>query len=173
MFVFLQVEYTQLDFMPTSPHSTSQSSSTQNGLQSQTQGTSLGLPAATNGQGPGPPGPRPRPSRGSPPPPVVEPYTNTTISTIMDLDEEAVEEHTRANTRLNTKTSSRKEKILEQGSWVKSPSTARDTTNSDTNNNDYLEEESEDDEALRANTRMDMRRQKDIAALAGIRCSQL
>jgi len=28
------------------------------------------------------------------------------------------------------------------------------------------------DEALKANTRMNMRRQKDIAAMAGIKCSQ-
>ena len=177
-----QVQYLQLDFLPTSPpHSTSRSSSTQNTSQSLTQGPSLGLPGATKGQIQGPPGPRPRPSRGSPPPPIVEPYTNTTISTIMDLDEETVEEHTRANTRLNTKTSSRKEKVLGQ-----EPST-RDTNGFDNseegdeeeeamiraNTRMDIENEQSEDEGLKANTRMDMRRQKDIAALAGIRCSQL
>ena len=43
---------------------------------------------------------------------MVEPYTKTTISDIVDIDEEAVEEWTRANTRLNTKSSIRKEEIL-------------------------------------------------------------
>jgi len=34
------------------------------------------------------------------------------------------------------------------------------------------EEEAKEDEGLKANTRMNMRRQKDIAAMAGIKCSQ-
>ena len=100
----------------------------------------------------------------------------------MDLDEETVEEHTRANTRLNTKTNSRKEKLLGQ-----EPST-RDTNGFDNseegdeeeeeamiraNTRMDIENEQSEDEGLKANTRMDMRRQKDIAALAGIRCSQL
>ena len=99
----------------------------------------------------------------------------------MDLDEETVEEHTRANTRLNTKTNSRKEKVLGQ-----EPST-RDTNSFDNSEEGDEEEEAmmrantrmdigheqSEDEGLKANTRMDMRRQKDIAALAGIRCSQL
>ena len=86
----------------------------------------------------------------------------------MDLDEETVEEHTRANTRLNTKSNTRKEKVLEQ-----EPLT-REINNGDSNVN-YCEEidEEEEEAMIRANTRMDMRRQKDIAALAGIRCSQL
>ena len=88
----------------------------------------------------------------------------------MDLDEVAVEEHTRANTRLNTKTSSRKEKVLEQEeSWVKKSPHTTSFVNGDTD----IEEAEEEEEAMRRNTRMDMRRQKDIAALAGIRCSQL
>ena len=83
----------------------------------------------------------------------------------------AVEEHTRANTRLNTKTSSRKEKVLEQEeSWVKKSPHTTSFVNGDT---DIEEAEEEEEEVQRRNTRMDMRRQKDIAALAGIRCSQL
>ena len=75
----------------------------------------------------------------------------------------AVEEHTRANTRLNTKSNTRKEKVLEQEPLTR-----------DSNVN-YCEEidEEEEEAMIRANTRMDMRRQKDIADLAGIRCSQL
>ena len=157
-FVCSQVQYTQLEFLSTSPHSTSHSSLTQKSPQSPAQGPSLGLPGATKGQIQGPPGPRPRPSRGSPPPPIVEPYTNTTISTIMDLDDETVEEHTRANTRLNTKSNTRKEKVLEQEPLTRD------------NNGEEIDEE---EAMIRANTRMDMRRQKDIADLAGIRCSQL
>ena len=164
-FFCAQVQYTQLDFLPTSPQSSSHSSSTQKSPQ--------GHPFATKSQIQGLPGPRPRPSRGSPPPPIVEPYTNTTISTIMDLDEVAVEEHTRANTRLNTKTNSRKEKVLEQEeSWVKKSPHTTSFVNDDTDIEE-AEEEEEEEEAMRRNTRMDMRRQKDIAALAGIRCSQL
>ena len=76
----------------------------------------------------------------------------------MDLDEDTVEEHTRANTRLNTKSNTRKEKVLEQKPLTRD------------NNGEEIDEE---EAMIRANTRMDMRRQKDIAALAGIRCSQL
>ena len=85
----------------------------------------------------------------------------------MDLDEDTVEEHTRANTRLNTKSNTRKEKVLEQEPLTRE-------SNSDSNVN-YCEEidEEEKEAMIRANTRMDMRRQKDIADLAGIRCSQL
>ena len=65
---------------------------------------------------------------------MVEPYTKTTISDIVDIDEEAVEEWTRANTRLNTKSSIRKEEIL---------STKRGGKSLDFNGNDidYTEEE--------------------------------
>ena len=90
----------------------------------------------------------------------------------MDIDEEAVEEWTRANTRLNTKSSIRKEEIL---------STKLGGKSLDFNGNDidYAEEEydkeenEEEEEVFVGNTRMDMRRQKDIASMAGIRCSQL
>jgi len=103
---------------------------------------------------------------------MVEPYTKTTISDIVDIDEEAVEEWTRANTRLNTKSSIRKEEIL---------STKLGGKSLDFNGNDidYAEEEydkeenEEEEEVFVGNTRMDMRRQKDIASMAGIRCSQL
>ena len=103
---------------------------------------------------------------------MVEPYTKTTISDIVDIDEEAVEEWTRANTRLNTKSSIRKEEIL---------STKLGGKSLDFNGNDidYTEEEydkeenEEGEEVFVGNTRMDMRRQKDIASMAGIRCSQL
>ena len=105
---------------------------------------------------------------------MVEPYTKTTISDIVDIDEEAVEEWTRANTRLNTKSSIRKEEIL---------STKMGGKSLDFNGNDidYTEEEydkeeneeEEEEEVFVGNTRMDMRRQKDIASMAGIRCSQL
>ena len=101
---------------------------------------------------------------------MVEPYTKTTISDIVDIDEEAVEEWTRANTRLNTKSSIRKEEIL---------STKLGGKSLDFNGNDidYAEEEYDkeenEEEVLVGNTRMDMRRQKDIASMAGIRCSQL
>ena len=101
---------------------------------------------------------------------MVEPYTKTTISDIVDIDEEAVEEWTRANTRLNTKSSIRKEEIL---------STKLGGKSLDFNGNDidYTEEEYDkeenEEEVFVGNTRMDMRRQKDIASMAGIRCSQL
>ena len=101
---------------------------------------------------------------------MVEPYTKTTISDIVDIDEEAVEEWTRANTRLNTKSSIRKEEIL---------STKLGGKSLDFNGNDidYAEEEYDkeenEEEVFVGNTRMDMRRQKDIASMAGIRCSQL
>ena len=103
---------------------------------------------------------------------MAEPYTKTTISDIVDIDEEAVEEWTRANTRLNTKSSIRKEEIL---------STKMGGKSLDFNGNDidYTEEEydkeenEEGEEVFVGNTRMDMRRQKDIASMAGIRCSQL
>ena len=103
---------------------------------------------------------------------MVEPYTKTTISDIVDIDEEAVGEWTRANTRLNTKSSIRKEEIL---------STKLGGKSLDFNGNDidYAEEEydkeenEEEEEVFVGNTRMDMRRQKDIASMAGIRCSQL
>ena len=99
---------------------------------------------------------------------MVEPYTKTTISDIVDIDEEAVEEWTRANTRLNTKSSIRKEEIL---------STKLGGKSLDFNGNDIdytIEEyEKEEEEVFVGNTRMDMRRQKDIASMAGIRCSQL
>ena len=103
---------------------------------------------------------------------MVEPYTKTTISDIVDIDEEAVEEWTRANTRLNTKSSIRKEEIL---------STQMGGKSLDFNGNDidcteeeYDKEENEEEkEVFVGNTRMDMRRQKDIASMAGIRCSQL
>ena len=103
---------------------------------------------------------------------MVEPYTKTTVSDIVDIDEEAVEEWTRANTRLNTKSSIRKEEIL---------STQMGGKSLDFNGNDidcteeeYDKEENEEEkEVFVGNTRMDMRRQKDIASMAGIRCSQL
>ena len=103
---------------------------------------------------------------------MVEPYTKTTISDIVDIDEEAVEEWTRANTRLNTKSSIRKEEIL---------STKMGGKSLDFNGNDIdcteeeydKEENEEEEEVFVGNTRMDMRRQKDIASMAGIRCSQL
>ena len=103
---------------------------------------------------------------------MVEPYTKTTISDIVDIDEEAVEEWTRANTRLNTKSSIRKEEIL---------STKLGGKSLDFNGNDIdyageeydKEENEEEEEVFVGNTRMDMRRQKDIASMAGIRCSQL
>ena len=103
---------------------------------------------------------------------MVEPYTKTTISDIVDIDEEAVEEWTRTNTRLNTKSSIRKEEIL---------STQMGGKSLDFNGNDidcteeeYDKEENEEEkEVFVGNTRMDMRRQKDIASMAGIRCSQL
>ena len=83
-----------------------------------------------------------------------------------------MEEWTRANTRLNTKSSIRKEEIL---------STKLGGKSLDFNGNDidYAEEEydkeenEEEEEVFVGNTRMDMRRQKDIASMAGIRCSQL
>ena len=98
---------------------------------------------------------------------MVEPYTNTTINTIEDLDEDTVEEHTRANTMLNTKTNTRKKEVLEEEPWLKSPPSPENIKFTTT----YHPEEAE--EAAQPNTRMDMRRQKDIATLAGIRCSQL
>ena len=85
----------------------------------------------------------------------------------MDLDEDTVEEHTRANTRLNTKSNTRKEKVLEQ-----EPLTRKNNGDSNVNFCEEIDEE-EEEAMIRANTRMDMRRQKDIADLAGIRCSQL
>ena len=103
---------------------------------------------------------------------MVEPYTKTTISDIVDIDEEAVEEWTRANTRLNTKSSIRKEEILSTKLGGKS-------LDFKGNDIDYTEEEydkeenEEEEEVFVGNTRMDMRRQKDIASMAGIRCSQL
>ena len=82
-----------------------------------------------------------------------------------------MEEWTRANTRLNTKSSIRKEEIL---------STKLGGKSLDFNGNDidyaeeeYDKEENEEEEVFVGNTRMDMRRQKDIASMAGIRCSQL
>ena len=157
------VQYTQLDFLPISTSSSQQSLS-----------PSRAQPAPTpaGGKAQDLQGPQPRPSRGSPPPPMVEPYTKTTISDIVDIDEEAVEEWTRANTRLNTKSSIRKEEIL---------STKLGGKSLDFNGNDidYTEEEydneenEEGEEVFVGNTRMDMRRQKDIARIAGIRCSQL
>ena len=100
---------------------------------------------------------------------MVEPYTNTTINTIEDLDEDTVEEHTRANTMLNTKTNTRKKKVLEKEPWLKSPPSSEKIKFTTT----HPEEAEEAEEAAQPNTRMDMRRQKDIATLAGIRCSQL
>ena len=101
---------------------------------------------------------------------MVEPYTNTTINTIEDLDEDTVEEHTRANTMLNTKTNTRKKEVLEEEPWLKSPPSSEKIKFTTTN---HPEEAEEAEDAAQPNTRMDMRRQKDIATLAGIRCSQL
>ena len=98
---------------------------------------------------------------------MVEPYTNTTINTIEDLDEDTVEEHTRANTMLNTKTNTRKKK---EEPWLKSPPSSEKIKFATTT---HPEEAEEAEEEAQPNTRMDMRRQKDIATLAGIRCSQL
>ena len=98
---------------------------------------------------------------------MVEPYTNTTINTIEDLDEDTVEEHTRANTMLNTKTNTRKKK---EEPWLKSPPSSEKIKFTTTN---HPEEAEEAEEEAQPNTRTDMRRQKDIATLAGIRCSQL
>ena len=64
------------------------------------------------------------------------------------------------------------EKVLEKEEpWVKKYPPTTSYVNGDIDM-DYSEE-AEEEEAMRVNTRMDMRRQKDIAALAGIRCSQL
>ena len=71
---------------------------------------------------------------------------------------------------MNTKSSIRKEEIL---------STKLGGKSLDFNGNDidYAEEEYDkeenEEEVFVGNTRMDMRRQKDIASMAGIRCSQL